>query len=98
MGKGTHHVNWKDQLCYECRITGIDNGTVFHIFCGNLNIEEAPSITFEDEIVVMAVVATTQDPERKQIMALHDSVADVALNVNGGLLQEIAEIRHQGIP
>ena len=64
VGKGTHSVNWKDQLCYECRIPKID-GTVFHIFCGNFKIEEAPSTTFNDEIAVMTVVADHQDPERE---------------------------------
>ena len=52
--EGTHRVNRKDQLCYKCRIPEID-GTVFHIFCGNFKIEEAPPTTFEDEIVVMTV-------------------------------------------
>ena len=95
MGKGTHRVNRKDQLCYECRIPEID-GTVFHICCGNFKIEEAPSTTFEDEIVVMIVVAAHQDPERERTTALCELVADVALNI-GGISQEIAELRHQGI-
>ena len=95
MGKGTHRVNQKYQLCYEFRIPEI-NGTVFHIYCGNFKIEKFPSTTFEDEIVVMAVVDAHQDPERKRTMALRDSVADVAPNV-GGLLQEIAELLHQFI-
>ena len=97
VGKGTHCVNQKDQLCYKCRIPEIDNGTVFHIFCGNFNIEEAPSTTFEDEIVVRTVVAAPQDAESEQTTALRESVADVALNVNGGISKEIAELRHQGI-
>ena len=63
MGKRTHRINRKDQMCYECRIPEIDNGTVFHIFCGNFNIEEDPSTPFKDEIVVRKVVAATQDPE-----------------------------------
>ena len=64
VGKGIHRVNRKDKLFYECRILEID-GTVFHICCGNFKIEEAPPTTFEDEIVVMAVVAAHQDPERE---------------------------------
>ena len=40
VGKGTHCVNRKDQLCYEFRIPKID-GTVFQIFCVNFKIEEA---------------------------------------------------------
>ena len=67
VGKGTHCVNRKDQLCHECRIPEIDNGTVFHIFCGNFNIEESPSTPFEDEIVVRIVVAASQDPERERV-------------------------------
>ena len=45
--KGTHRVNWNDQLCYKCRIPKI-NGTVFHICWDNFKIEEAPPSTFED--------------------------------------------------
>ena len=59
VGKGTHHVNRKDQLCYGSRIPEIDNVTVFRIFCGNFNIEESPSTTSEYEIVVMTVVDAT---------------------------------------
>ena len=95
VGKGTHHVNQKDQLCYECRIPEI-NRTVFHICCGKLKIEEAPSTTFEYEIILMAVVADHQDREREQSTALRESVVGVTPNI-GGLLQEIAEICHQGI-
>ena len=95
MGKGTHCVNWKDQLCYKFRIPEI-NGTIFHIYCGNFKIEEAPSTTFKDEIVVMTVVAAHQDPERKQTTALRELVTDVTPNV-GGLSQDIVELRHQGI-
>ena len=87
MGKGTHRVNWKYQLCYECRIPKIDNGTIFHICCGNFKIEEAHSTPFEDEIVVRTVVADPQDPERERTMALCESVADVALNFIRGILQ-----------
>ena len=63
---------------------------------GNFKIEEAPSITSEDEIVVVTVVAAHQYPEREQSTMLRDSVADVAPKV-GGFSQEIAELRHQGI-
>ena len=97
MGKGTHRVNWKDQLCYEYRIPEIDNGTIFQICCDNFNIEKSPSTPFEDEIVVRTVVAAPQDPERGQTTALRESFADVSPNVNGGILQEIIEIRKQGI-
>ena len=97
MGKGTHRVNSKDQLCYECRIPEIDNGTVFQICCGKFKIERYPSTTFKDEIVVMTVVAASQDPEHERTMVLRELVPDVAPNVNRGILQEIAELRQQGI-
>ena len=42
-------------------------------------------------------MASPQDPERKRTTALCESVADAVLNVNGGPLQEILEMRHQGI-
>ena len=38
-----------------------------------------------------------QDPKRERTTALCESVTDVAPNVNGGLLKEIAELHHQGI-
>ena len=41
-------------------------------------------------------VAAHQDPERERTTALRESVTDVAPNV-GGLLQDISELRHQGI-
>ena len=87
VGKGTHHVNRKDQLCYECRIPKID-GTVFHICCGNFKIEEAPATMFKDDIFVMTVVAAHQNPERERTTALRESVADGAPNV-GGLSQKL---------
>ena len=74
----------------------MDNDTIFHICCGNFNIEEAPSIPFEDEGVVRTVAAAPQEPELKQTTALRELVADVALNVNKELSQEISELRHQG--
>ena len=52
---------------------------------------------FEEEIVARKVVAAPQDPNREQSTALRESVVDVAPNVNGGLLQDIAELHHQGI-
>ena len=97
VGKETHRVNQKDQMCYKYRIPEIDNVTVFQICCGKFNIEEAPSTPFEDEIVVRTVVADPQDLEREQTMALRELVAHVAPNVNKGLLQEIAELRQQEI-
>ena len=45
---------------------------------------------------MMKVVAAHQDPELERTTALRESVADVAPNV-GVLLQEVAELRHQGI-
>ena len=44
----------------------------------------------------MIVVDAHQDLERERITALRESVVDVAPNV-GGILQEISEMRHQGI-
>ena len=43
------------------------------------------------------VVAASQDSEREWTTAPRESVADVAPNVNGGLSQEIAELRQKGI-
>ena len=74
-----------------------NNSTVFHICCGNFKIEEAPSTPSEDGIVVRTVVAAPQDLKRKRTTALRELVADVTPNVNRGILQEIAELRQQGI-
>ena len=49
VGKGVHRVNRKDQLCYECRISEIDDNTIFHISCNNFKVETSPSTPFEDE-------------------------------------------------
>ena len=46
---------------------------------------------------MVQVVAAPQDPERERTTALHESVTDVAPNFNGEILQEIAELCHQGI-
>ena len=81
VGKGTHRANRKDQLCYECRNPEIDKGTVFHICCGNINIEESPSTPFEDEIVVRTVVDAPQDLERERTTAICESVVDVAFRM-----------------
>ena len=97
VGKGTHQVNRKNQLFYECRIPKIDNSTAFHICCGKFKIEEYPSTIFKDEIVVITVVADTQNLERERTTALCELVLDVAPNVNGGLSQEISGLLHQGI-
>ena len=45
----------------------------------------------------MTVVAAPQDLECERTTGLRESVADVAPNVNGGLSQEIVELRQQGI-
>jgi hypothetical protein len=50
VGKGVHRVNRKDQLSYECRISEIDDNTIFHISCNNFTVETAPSTPFEDKI------------------------------------------------
>ena len=71
-----------DKLFYECRIPKIDIGTIFYICCRKFNIEESPSTTFEDEMVVMIVVATPQDPEHERTTALRETVVGVTLNVN----------------
>ena len=42
-------------------------------------------------------MAAPQDPERDRTTAVCESVADVALNVNGGLSQDIAELFQQGV-
>ena len=52
---------------------------------------------FKDEMVVRKVVAASQNPERERTTVLRKSVVDVAPNVNIELLQEIAELRQQGI-
>ena len=36
-GKGMQKFNRREQLCYECRITEIDNGVIFHITCKNFS-------------------------------------------------------------
>ena len=101
VGKGVHRVNRKDQLCYEVRINEIDDGTIFHICCGNFKVEEAASTPFEDELAATPstpVTATTlqQSTEARRRQELRTSERDVTANI-GPLAQEIAELRMQGI-
>ena len=42
-------------------------------------------------------MAASQYLERERTTALRELVADVATNVKGGISQEIAELRQQGI-
>ena len=42
-------------------------------------------------------MAAPQDPDFERTTTLRELLADVALNINRGLPQEIAELRHQGI-
>jgi len=104
VGKGVHRVNRKDQLCYECRISEIDDNTIFHISCNNFKVETSPSTPFEDEIVPST---PAQPPSERLIAATRRSrddavlrveASDVVPNVVGGSrAEEIAEMRQQGI-
>ena len=99
VGKGTHRVNRKDQLCYECRIPEIDDNTVFHICVGNFKVEEAPSTPFPDEVTAAParVAPPTRNEEGRIVdIALRTSHTDVPSNISG-LAEEIAELRQQGI-
>ena len=42
-------------------------------------------------------MAAPQDLERERTTVLRELVVDVAPNINGGILQEISELRQQGI-
>ena len=42
-------------------------------------------------------MSAPQDPERERTTALHESVADAVPNINEGISQEIAELRHRVI-
>ena len=57
VGKGMHKVNRREQLCYECRITEIDNGVIFHITCKNFRVETVGATPFDDEVVVSAQIS-----------------------------------------
>ena len=97
--KGSHCVNRKDQLCYECRIAEIDDNTIFHIVCNNFKVDVAASIPFEDKAVVSVTVTapTSQDSERERVTALRTAGDNVLPNIRGALAQEVAELRQQGI-
>lgn len=94
VGKGTHRVNRRDQLCYRCRIQEIDDNTVFHVVCSNFKVETCALIAFEDELVVAAPVVV---PARQDVTNQRSSVDDVSPNVHSDLVNEIDELRQQGI-
>ena len=86
VGKGTHRVNRKDQLCYECRIPEIDDNTVSHICVGNFKVEEAPSTPFPDEVTAAParVAPPTRNEEGRIVdIALRMSHTDVPSNISG---------------
>ncbi|KAL7537206.1 hypothetical protein ACHAXR_007655, partial [Thalassiosira sp. AJA248-18] len=94
-GKGTHRVNRKDQDCYECRISEIDNSTIFHICSNNFKVEVEGATPFEDEAVRL------QEGSAKRPCELTADGADVTPNVtfgsNSALAEQVAELREQGI-
>ena len=92
-GKGTHRVNRKDQLCYECSIPEID-GTTFHVVVNNFRVERAAATSFEDE---QATTAPSRESASQtlQELALRLSTEDEVRNFNRS--DEIAELRQQGI-
>ena len=95
VGKGTHHVNQKDQLFYECRLPEIDRpSSTFSVATSKLKNPLQPPLKMK--FLWWTVVDPHQNLERKRTMSLHESVADVAPNV-GELSQEITELRHQEI-
>ena len=91
-GKGMHRVNRKDQLCYECRINEIDDGTVFHIVTNNFKIETEGATPFPDEINAHVSTTTPTDPSEEA--ALRASTTNVTPNITRA---EIDELRQQGI-
>ena len=101
VGKAVHWVNWTDQLCYKHRIAEIDDNTVFHIMRNNFKVDTAASAPFEDEAVMSAQQLSDEarvvTEAREQDAALRIDGRDVLPNIGGGLAQEIAEMRQQGI-
>ncbi len=45
-GEGTFRVNQKMQQCYCMRINDFDNGSVFYIIKGKLQIDQAAAVPF----------------------------------------------------
>ena len=95
-GKGSHRVNRKDQVCYECRIPAIDDGTIFHIVVNNFRVDQAGIIPFEDE---QAPTAPPPEPAEQTLeeIALRVSTEDERRNFRSVLAEDIAELRQQGI-
>ena len=96
--KAMHKVNRLEKLCYECRITEIDNGVIFHITCKKFRVETVGATPFDDEVVVIAQIAP-QETGPVTVATAGDrlSVHNVAPNICGVLAEEIAELRQQGI-
>ena len=94
VGKGVHWVNRKDQVCYECRISKIDDSTIFHISYNNFKVETAPSNPFEDESVPSTSAqrpseqAVSAQRQRQEDAVLCIKAWEVVRNVIGDLVQK----------
>ncbi|KAL7447760.1 hypothetical protein ACHAXS_000088 [Conticribra weissflogii] len=58
VSKGTHWINKKDQIAYECRIPSIsDDNIVFKIVCSHFTITQSPNEPFADKRTSNSITA-----------------------------------------
>ena len=73
-GRGPSTSNRKDKLRYECSIPKIRRNRLPHLLRATSKLKNPLPTNFEDEIVVMTVVAARRDPERERTTAMRESV------------------------
>ena len=102
VGKAMHRVNRREQLCYECRIPDIDDGTIFHIVRSNFKVSVAPSTPFPDESIPntplpLPFAARAALQEQRALRALRSDVGNVSPNIRFDLSTELQELRQQRV-
>ena len=97
LGKGSYRVNHKDQVCYECRIPEINDGTIFHFVVNNFRVDQAGIIPFADKQAPTAPPPEAPAAQTLEEITLRVSTEDETRNFWSVLTEDIAELRQQGI-
>ncbi|KAL7462616.1 hypothetical protein ACHAXS_004556 [Conticribra weissflogii] len=95
VGKGTHRINKKDQIAYECRIPSIpDDNIVFKIVCSHFTVTQSPNEPFADERTSNTTTACTTNINDDRA-----STTNVSRNLpnSDNRAEDIARLREEGI-
>lgn len=97
-GKGTHRINRKDQLSYECRIPEIDDSTTFFVCCNNFKVEVAGATPFDDEQENVATPQRTATDNTRPLREATENIQNNVTNVSrGATAADVAALRSEGI-